>query len=138
MYEAAPQVRNLMKEATRFMPTSVAQKMRLAKGEGRLLEPEEFDKLKEEGYMNEEKKDEDKKEEEKKDVPAEADPELDAFLSSHGLDVAASCQQWGGRAGKGKKGTYLLAESDILLPVALRYLDCVIDVGDFDAVVGDV
>lgn len=43
-----------------------------------------------------------------------------------------------GRARKGGKGTYLLAESDVLLPVALRYLDCVIDVVDFDAVVGDV
>ncbi|PVI07232.1 hypothetical protein DM02DRAFT_357170 [Periconia macrospinosa] len=79
VYEAAPQVRNLMKEATRFMPTAVAQKMKLAKGEGRLLEPEEFDKLKEEGYMNEGKK----------DVPAKADSELDAFLSAQGVDVAA-------------------------------------------------
>jgi hypothetical protein len=52
VYEAAPQVRNLQKEATRFMPAAVAQKMKLAKGEGRLLEPEEFDKLQQEGYMN--------------------------------------------------------------------------------------
>lgn len=51
VYEAAPQVRDLKKEATKFMPTSVAQKMKLAKGEGRLLEPEEFDKLQGEGYM---------------------------------------------------------------------------------------
>jgi hypothetical protein len=52
VYEAAPQVRDLRKEAVKFMPASVAQKMKLAKGEGRLLEPEEFDKLKDEGYMN--------------------------------------------------------------------------------------
>ncbi|KAF1851735.1 uncharacterized protein K460DRAFT_40311 [Cucurbitaria berberidis CBS 394.84] len=52
VYEAAPQVRDFLKEATKFMPASVAQKMKLAKGEGRLLEPEEFDKLKEEGYMD--------------------------------------------------------------------------------------
>ncbi|KAK1913378.1 hypothetical protein P3342_005314 [Pyrenophora teres f. teres] len=55
VYEAAPQVRDLLKEATRFMPASVAQKVKLAKGEGRLLEPEEFDKLREEGYMDEKK-----------------------------------------------------------------------------------
>ncbi|KAF2794095.1 hypothetical protein K505DRAFT_242919 [Melanomma pulvis-pyrius CBS 109.77] len=52
VYEAAPQVRDLRKEAVTFMPTSVAQKMKLAKGEGRLLEPDEFDKLQKEGYMN--------------------------------------------------------------------------------------
>lgn len=52
VYEAAPQVRDLRKEAVKFMPASVAQKMKLAKGEGRLLEPDEFDKLQKEGYMN--------------------------------------------------------------------------------------
>lgn len=52
VYEAAPEVRNFLKEATKFMPASVAQKMKLAKGEGRLLEPEEFDKLQDEGYMD--------------------------------------------------------------------------------------
>ncbi|KAL1606765.1 hypothetical protein SLS60_004172 [Paraconiothyrium brasiliense] len=52
VYEAAPQVRDLKKEVTsRFMPAAVAQKMKLAKGEGRMLEPEEFDKLQQEGYM---------------------------------------------------------------------------------------
>ena len=40
VYEAAPQVRDFLKEATKFMPTAVANKMKLAKGEGRLLEPE--------------------------------------------------------------------------------------------------
>ena len=75
VYEAAPQVRNLLKEATRFMPASVAQKVKLAKGEGRLLEPEEFDKLREEGYMDEKKAGTESK-------GAEEDDELEAFLKS--------------------------------------------------------
>ncbi|KAF7676005.1 hypothetical protein GT037_005510 [Alternaria burnsii] len=88
VYEAAPQVRDLRKEATKFMPASVAQKMKLAKGEGRLLEPEEFDKLRDEGYMNEKKKEEDnkstaagKEQAEKRTAAQSADEEeLDAFL----------------------------------------------------------
>jgi hypothetical protein len=77
VYEAAPQVRDLRKEATKFMPAAVAQKMKLAKGEGRLLEPEEFDKLREEGYM-------DKKEAQDggDQDQADADPELDEFLKT--------------------------------------------------------
>lgn len=55
VYEAAPQKRDFLKEATKFMPAAVAQKMKLAKGEGRLLEPDEFDKLQEDGYMGKEK-----------------------------------------------------------------------------------
>lgn len=72
VYEAAPQVRDFLKEATKFMPAAVAQKMKLAKGEGRLLEPEEFDKLREDGYMGKEKP----------EVEPEADPELDEFLKT--------------------------------------------------------
>jgi hypothetical protein len=79
VYEAAPQVRDLLKEATRFTPTSVANKIKLAKGEGRLLEQDEYDKLKEEGYMNTKKE----------DPAVEADPELDAFLLSHGVEATA-------------------------------------------------
>jgi hypothetical protein len=79
VYEAAPQVRNLLKEATRFMPAAVASKMKLAKGEGRLLEPEEFDKLKEEGYMREPKEDK---------AETDAAPELEALLKTQGLDAA--------------------------------------------------
>ena len=77
VYEAAPQVRDLRKEATKFMPAAVAQKMKLAKGEGRLLEPEEFDKLREEGYM-------DKKEAQdgEGETQADANPELDEFLKT--------------------------------------------------------
>ncbi|KAF2873078.1 WW domain binding protein 11-domain-containing protein [Massariosphaeria phaeospora] len=71
VYEAAPQLRDLLKEATRFMPTAVAQKMKLAKGEGRLLEPEEFDKLQTEGYMKTGKT--------AKPVDPEIDEELEAF-----------------------------------------------------------
>jgi hypothetical protein len=83
VYEAAPQVRDLRKEATKFMPASVAQKMKLAKGEGRLLEPEEFDKLREEGYLKEKKKEneEDKADSATKTVAKTAEEEeLDAFL----------------------------------------------------------
>lgn len=75
VYEAAPQVRDLLKEATRFMPASVAQKVKLAKGEGRLLEPEEFDKLREEGYMDE-------KNVQTETKGVEEDDELEAFLKS--------------------------------------------------------
>ncbi|KAB2103599.1 hypothetical protein AG0111_0g8608 [Alternaria gaisen] len=84
VYEAAPQVRDLRKEATKFMPASVAQKMKLAKGEGRLLEPEEFDKLRDEGYMNEKKENKSTaagKEQAEKTVAQTVDEEeLDAFL----------------------------------------------------------
>ncbi|KAF9698208.1 hypothetical protein EKO04_003401 [Ascochyta lentis] len=72
VYEAAPQVRDFLKEATKFMPAAVAQKMKLAKGEGRLLEPEEFDKLRKDGYMGKEKA----------EPEPEADPELDEFLKT--------------------------------------------------------
>jgi hypothetical protein len=81
VYEAAPQVRDFIKEAARFMPTSVANKMKLAKGEGRLLEPEEFDKLKEEGYM------------EKKKPVEEKDEELEAFLKSQGTSTMVEAEQ---------------------------------------------
>lgn len=51
VYEAAPEHRNLRKEAARFVPTAVAQKLKQIKGEGRLLEEDEFDKLEKEGYI---------------------------------------------------------------------------------------
>jgi hypothetical protein len=89
VYEAAPEVRNFLKEATKFMPTAVANKMKLAKGEGRLLEPDEFDKLQEEGYM--EKK---KPAEEKDEKPAEEkDEELEAFLRTHGTSTRMDAEQ---------------------------------------------
>ncbi|KAH6618880.1 WW domain binding protein 11-domain-containing protein [Boeremia exigua] len=84
VYEAAPQKRDFLKEATKFMPAAVAQKMKLAKGEGRLLEPEEFDKLREDGYMG-------KEQDEPAPAPApvpEADPELDAFLKTTTSEAA--------------------------------------------------
>ncbi|KAF2116692.1 WW domain binding protein 11-domain-containing protein [Lophiotrema nucula] len=53
VYESAPVVRDLRKEAAKFVPAAVAQKLKLAKGqvEGRLLEPEEYERLEQEGYM---------------------------------------------------------------------------------------
>jgi hypothetical protein len=89
VYEAAPQVRDLRKEATKFMPASVAQKMKLAKGEGRLLEPEEFDKLKEEGYMNEKKA----AVEASGDANAEPDEELEAFLKLQNTSASEIVEQ---------------------------------------------
>jgi hypothetical protein len=53
-YESAPQIRDLRKEAVnRFVPDVVRQKQQAAKGgpSGRLLEPEELDKLEAEGYL---------------------------------------------------------------------------------------
>ncbi|KAF1917075.1 WW domain binding protein 11-domain-containing protein [Ampelomyces quisqualis] len=82
VYEAAPEVRNFLKEATRFMPTAVANKMKLAKGEGRLLEPEEFDKLQDEGYM-----------EPKKQVAEQDDEELEAFLKNQRTSTTFEAEQ---------------------------------------------
>ncbi|KAH7398834.1 WW domain binding protein 11-domain-containing protein [Phaeosphaeria sp. MPI-PUGE-AT-0046c] len=81
VYEAAPEVRNFLKEATKFMPTAVANKMKLAKGEGRLLEPDEFDKLQNEGYM------------EMKKSKEEQDPELEALMRSHGTSAMVDAEQ---------------------------------------------
>jgi hypothetical protein len=51
VYSAAPQIRDLKKEAvSRFVPAAVVNKIRAAKGEGRLLEPEEADALEKQGY----------------------------------------------------------------------------------------
>ncbi|OCK79749.1 hypothetical protein K432DRAFT_382772 [Lepidopterella palustris CBS 459.81] len=58
VYEAAPQLRDLRKEATTgLVPTAVQNKLKLAEGkvQGRLLEPEELDKLEREGYRSTEK-----------------------------------------------------------------------------------
>lgn len=88
VYEAAPQKRDFLKEATKFMPAAVAQKMKLAKGEGRLLEPEEFDKLREDGYMGKEKDESAPEAEAKAETKAEADPELDAFLKISASEMA--------------------------------------------------
>ena len=50
VYSSAPQMRDLKKEAVRFMPSAVAAKRKQVKGEGRLLEPEEIDRLEKSGY----------------------------------------------------------------------------------------
>ncbi|KAK4550713.1 hypothetical protein LTR36_000292 [Oleoguttula mirabilis] len=52
VYSSAPQLRDLKKEAVRFMPSVVAQHQKRIKGQGgRLLEPEELDKLEQSGYV---------------------------------------------------------------------------------------
>lgn len=51
VYSSAPQLRDLKKEAVRFMPSAVAAQKARTKGQGRLLEPEEADRLEKSGYM---------------------------------------------------------------------------------------
>ena len=51
VYSSAPQLRDLKKEATRFMPSAVAAQKARTKGQGKLLEPEEADRLEKAGYM---------------------------------------------------------------------------------------
>lgn len=51
VYEAKPVVRDLRKEASRFVPAAVREKMERARGlGGGLVEPEEADRLEREGY----------------------------------------------------------------------------------------
>lgn len=51
VYEAKPIVRDLRKEAVAFVPTVVRTKLDKSQGKGGLIEPEEADRLEEEGYM---------------------------------------------------------------------------------------
>ncbi|KAL1960506.1 hypothetical protein VTO42DRAFT_7805 [Malbranchea cinnamomea] len=52
VYEAAPAIRNLQQEAvSKFVPAAVRMKQAAAKGQGRLVEPEEMDKLEKSGYL---------------------------------------------------------------------------------------
>ena len=50
VYSAAPQLRDLKREAVKFMPSAVAAQKKRVKGEGRLLEPEEIERLEKAGY----------------------------------------------------------------------------------------
>lgn len=51
VYSSAPVLRDLAQESRRFVPAAVAQNLARKKGEGgRLLEPEELDKLEKAGY----------------------------------------------------------------------------------------
>ncbi|KAF2859164.1 hypothetical protein K470DRAFT_193913, partial [Piedraia hortae CBS 480.64] len=50
VYSAAPQLRDLQREAVQFVPGVVARQRKRIKGEGRLLEPEELDELEQKGY----------------------------------------------------------------------------------------
>lgn len=52
VYESKPVVRDLKKEAvSAFMPAAVRVKMQKSSGQGGLMEPEEADRLEEEGYL---------------------------------------------------------------------------------------
>ncbi|KAL9106087.1 MAG: hypothetical protein Q9227_008832 [Pyrenula ochraceoflavens] len=50
-YSSAPQIRDLKKEAvSRFVPAAVRQKTEAVRGQGKLVEPEEMDRLEKSGY----------------------------------------------------------------------------------------
>lgn len=51
VYEAKPVVRDLRKEAVAFVPTVVRTKLDKGQGKGGLIEPEEADRLEQEGYL---------------------------------------------------------------------------------------
>jgi hypothetical protein len=51
VYEAKPEIRDLRREATnKFIPAAVRMKQQSIKGQGKLLEPEEMDRLEKAGY----------------------------------------------------------------------------------------
>lgn len=51
VYEAEPEIRNLRQEATnKFIPAAVRMKQQSIRGQGKLLEPEELDRLEKAGY----------------------------------------------------------------------------------------
>ncbi|KAF2277667.1 uncharacterized protein EI97DRAFT_466483 [Westerdykella ornata] len=75
VYEAEPQHRDLRKEAARFVPAAVAQKLKQAKGQGQSLEETTSDRLKKEEYMDQETR-------EKK--TEDTDKELEEFLKQVG------------------------------------------------------
>ncbi|KAF2083393.1 hypothetical protein K490DRAFT_51803, partial [Saccharata proteae CBS 121410] len=56
VYAAAPQLRDFRKEANIFVPAAVKRKLDASKGKGKLLEPEQMDKLEKEGYGYQERK----------------------------------------------------------------------------------
>lgn len=51
VYEAAPVIRDLRKEAVSFVPAAVRMKMDKSKGKGGLMEAEEADELERAGYL---------------------------------------------------------------------------------------
>jgi len=52
VYEAAPVIRNLQQEAvSKFVPAAVQRKQEAVKGQGKLVEPEEMDRLEKAGYL---------------------------------------------------------------------------------------
>jgi hypothetical protein len=56
VYESAPVIKDLRMEAARaFVPSAVRRNIKQVKGDGRLLEPEELDKLEKAGYRDAEK-----------------------------------------------------------------------------------
>lgn len=89
IYESKPVVRDLRKEATTLslMPSAVRQKMDAARGHaGKLLEPEEMDRLENEGYTG---------------VPTTAEPSRSEQMTDGG---GGATQRLGGRSSAGADG----------------------------------
>lgn len=82
VYSSAPQLRDLKKEAVRFVPSVVSQQKKRVKGEGRLLEPEEIERLEKAGYYAAQKAagaagQEAGYEQEGAEIKAQANPDID-------------------------------------------------------------
>lgn len=69
VYESKPIVRDLRKEAAVFVPSVVRTKLDKSQGKGGLMEPEEADRLEQEGYL--------------KPANGAARPEADSVLAAH-------------------------------------------------------
>ncbi len=83
-YESAPQIRDLRKEAIgRFVPNVVRQKQGAARGTGRLVEPEELDRLEREGYVRQ-------KDEQNPNVLPQQTPSLPASASAGAIPSVES------------------------------------------------
>ena len=91
VYSSAPQLRDLKKEATRFMPSAVAAQKARIKGQGRLLEPEEADRLEKSGYMAAQKAAEAGEEEERFDQLAQ---EAKAPVQNQNIDLEEEARRF--------------------------------------------
>jgi hypothetical protein len=91
VYSSAPQLRDLKKEATRFMPAAVAAQKARIKGQGRLLEPEEADRLEKAGYLAAEKAAEAGEKEERFNQLAQ---EAKAPVQNQGIDMEEEARKF--------------------------------------------
>lgn len=72
VYESAPVIRNLRQEAvSKFVPAAVRKQQEAIKGQGRLVEPEEMDRLEKAGYVPTGKKEDNHRTGEEEEDPEE-------------------------------------------------------------------